>query len=237
MRFAAILGVGLAVGTSPALAADYGVPGDLLRGSIAEPTAPSRVWDGAYAGLFWGKPIHGDYQVTAGPLLEAVTGPGSYSTPVSGYEVGALVGYNTTWSGVLAGVEADLSLPQTRFISGFQSLAGEAELDIKTRYLATLRARFGVAAGDFLLYGTAGGAMANITSRLDATVGSTSYSSHDGDTVYGYALGAGIEYAFLERMSLRAEYLYTAFVTAGLGNAADVDLDYGSVRVGLIGQF
>ena len=71
----------------------------------------------------------------------------------------------------------------------------------KITSLGTLRARAGFAADRALVYGTAGYAGGN--TKVTSAAGSASKWEN------GYAVGAGIEYAFTNNISAKTEYLYT----------------------------
>jgi outer membrane immunogenic protein len=113
----------------------------------------------------------------------------------------------------------------------------------------SLRATLGYAADRHLFYLTGGWA------RVDATA-SASMSSNGGysklggysDTRSGRVIGAGYEYAFGNRWSLRAEYLHndfddlrydtayqpgSTFVSPPYSERVRQDLDYGVLRVGV----
>jgi outer membrane immunogenic protein len=84
-------------------------------------------------------------------------------------------------------------------------------------WLSTSRARLGIANNNWMIYGTVGGAAANVSfasTYADATTSPpltsaglvSSFSSTQ--TLFGVAAGAGGEYAFSPNWTLRAEYLY-----------------------------
>ena len=73
---------------------------------------------------------------------------------------------------------------------------------------ATIRARFGAAFDRTLLYVTGGGAWARNKISISAAVGGVAAGISDTQNHFGYAAGAGIEYAFTNNWSVKAEYLY-----------------------------
>jgi outer membrane immunogenic protein len=77
------------------------------------------------------------------------------------------------------------------------------------RWLATVLGRFGYAWGPSLLYATGGlalgGVKASITLTDDA---STVFAGSESATRAGWAAGAGYEYGFNDRLSLKLEYLH-----------------------------
>jgi outer membrane immunogenic protein len=90
-------------------------------------------------------------------------------------------------------------------------------------WLGTLRARVGYAADRFLIYATGGLAFGNSDSSatiLGTTTGAAggaagsgrtyfaNWNGSDSDTSVGYAIGGGVEYAFTDNWTVKAEYLY-----------------------------
>jgi outer membrane immunogenic protein len=71
----------------------------------------------------------------------------------------------------------------------------------KVTSLGTVRARAGVAMDRALVYGTAGYAGGNM--KVSTAQGTSTKWEN------GYAVGAGLEYAFTNNVSAKAEYLYT----------------------------
>lgn len=131
-------------------------------------------------------------------------------------------------------------------------------------YLGTVRARVGYAFDRFFIYGTGGlaygdiggtrgtsyavtvpggtlpfgginGGAGNVTTNFGSTGGSS--------TRTGYTLGAGLEYAFTQNLSVKAEYLYynlghngTSTFTPFFGSGKH-DADGNIIRVGLNYKF
>jgi outer membrane immunogenic protein len=67
--------------------------------------------------------------------------------------------------------------------------------------------RVGVAFDQFLLYGTGGLALAD----TKVTASALGVGISDSKTLTGWAAGAGVEWMFLPRWSVKAEYLYRSF--------------------------
>jgi outer membrane immunogenic protein len=86
------------------------------------------------------------------------------------------------------------------------------------RWITTVAARFGFAADHWLFYGKAGGGwvgnnnltVTNLTTGVSLTCGSFTDCRNNTD---GWLVGAGIEYAFANNWTVKAEYDYL-----GLGN-------------------
>jgi outer membrane immunogenic protein len=101
-------------------------------------------------------------------------------------------------------------------------------------WFSTVRGRIGIASGPWLLYGTAGLAIADVNNSVNL-VGVPSF--HDSDTLTGYAVGGGLVWAFAQQWSLKAEYLYLGLGDSTLhnvdGDSVRVNNDVQTVRVGL----
>jgi outer membrane immunogenic protein len=107
---------------------------------------------------------------------------------------GVHIGYNWQRDSSVFGIEADVDF------------ADEFE------YLATLRARLGYAAGNYLLYATAGVAFAGMDNNsVDfKTYKSYSYDDEHDDRV-GFVVGGGLEYKIRQNWSVGMEGLYYGF--------------------------
>jgi outer membrane immunogenic protein len=96
------------------------------------------------------------------------------------------------------------------------------------RWITTVAARFGWAVDHFLLYGKAGGGwvgnnnftVTNLTTGVSFTCGSFGVTNC-GNNAGGWLVGAGVEYAFTNNWTVKAEYDYlglgnrTVFIPAG----------------------
>jgi len=157
---------------------------DLPRRSAAAAPAPAYKafnWTGAYAGL------NGGYEFgKASGTAKSTVGN------LDGYSIGGTVGYNQQMDNFVVGVEGDLAKTK---IDGATSTNSA-----KITSLGTVRARAGVAMDRALVYGTAGYAGGNM--KVTSGASSTKWEN-------GYAVGAGLEYAFTNNISGKAEYLYT----------------------------
>jgi len=146
---------------------------------------------------------------------------------------GGTVGYNWQFTNIIAGIEADgafadVNNSATEVVAGIP-ISATAKLDA----LATLRGRVGVAFDRVLLYGTAGLALADTkvsASALGLTISDTK-------TQTGWTAGAGVEWMFLPRWSLKAEYLYRRFDSVTLfGGIVPGGISTGTLSVNS-GQF
>ena len=138
--------------------------------------------------------------------------------------------WGSTWQrgALVYGFDSDFSFVNTNGDrAGPGCGAGNCLTDV--RYFGTSRVRLGYAADRVLVYATGGLAYARVHAG-NAT-------DQDSKTRYGWALGAGIGWAFAPKWSAKVEYQHLdygdgrTYATAGSG--VDVDLDADIVRFGL----
>jgi outer membrane immunogenic protein len=139
-------------------------------------------WTGAYAGL------NAAYN-TGKTTNSAKAAIGD----VKGGAIGVTGGYNYQVQQFVVGAEGDLDWSSVKGTTGFNTG--------KVRSIGTLRARAGYAADRALVYATGG--YAGGSTKISTPAGS------DSKWLNGYAVGAGIEYAFTDNISAKGEYLYT----------------------------
>lgn len=187
--------VAFAATSFPAVAADLA-----LRPQI-QPVAYQEVyveeatpqWDGPFAGL------RGGYSWTGAEA--SVVGAGSGRADYNGAIASLFAGYNKQLSNnIVIGFEGDVtydwgkkSVPTGLGFNG----------DLGSNWSGSLRGRVGYAMGDALVYLTGGAAIANAYARA--------VNISLSDTIYGYTVGAGIDYAFTDNIFARLEYRYTDY--------------------------
>jgi outer membrane immunogenic protein len=182
----------------------------------AIPAAPVAVeqpvvftWSGPYVG------IHGGYGWGDG---DASTAGGPSSDNFDGGRFGGFVGYNWQFSnGFVAGLEGDLNYDWNE-----NSYAGG--IDMHTGFSGGIRGRVGYAFDRALLYAAGGWTATNIS--VDGA------GLDDDDTLHGWTIGAGLDYAFTDNVFGRVEYRYNDY---GSGSLAGVDTDFNQhvVNVGI----
>jgi outer membrane immunogenic protein len=119
---------------------------------------------------------------------------------LTGFLAGATLGVNFQTDGFVFGAEADFdgSLIDGKKSSPFCSTGTQCET--KNFWFSTLRGRLGYAADRVLFYGTAGGALGNVSAGQSG--------NFQRFTKGGWTAGAGLEAAFTENLTARIEYLY-----------------------------
>lgn len=189
-------------------------------------------WSGFYGGVHAGGDFGGEYSAD-------FTLPDSFGEDFDsdGFLGGGQIGFNHQFDQFVIGIEADWSFTDidgdTRV--GLTGL-GTGGVDAETNWISTIRGRAGYAFDRVLVYGTAGVAFA------DVEVSESFTGSSDDNVHTGYVVGAGLEAALTERLSARAEYLYTdfgeeEFSLAGGAVTGDADASNSIFRIGINYRF
>jgi outer membrane immunogenic protein len=211
---------------------------------LKAPPPPPAVfsWSGCYVGAegggAWGRSKH-----RAPRSNEDITTWFDVSGGVAGGEAGCNVQFGGNW---VIGVEGDWSWSSKRGslhqnVNGFNPLI---DIQTKERSVYSGRGRIGWAWDRTLLYATGGFAGARVNLNEDASAVPGFGPNPDRRTAHGYVVGAGVEYAFRNSWSLKAEYLYMNFGETGYFNppppgfgTRSFFLDDHIVRVGLNWRF
>ncbi len=204
-------GIALFALTGGAVAADVPVKGPVYTKA---PAAFS--WEGQYIG------IHGGYLWAENDSVFGGVNPVfDHRAGYVGVQFGYLHHLSRNW---LIGYEVDVSF------GNISETVGLATSEIK--YFGTARTRLGYVQGPWLYYATAGVAWANTEIFNAATL----FERHH----VGYAIGAGIEYAFARNWTARVEYLFAdlgeANLFTGAGNV-NQDLTLSTLRFALNYRF
>lgn len=214
--FALVLGAAV-----PAFAADL---------AVKAPLAPAVVpfsWTGFYAGVNIGGHWDNDRITEAGdtvglvPLgvnVAALNAALATTLHPSGFIGGGQVGYNWQTGMFVFGIEGDaqgMTGTASRTVTAFPGAlvaAGDfANNSSNATFLATLRGRLGVTVLDRgLVYVTGGGAWGTVktTDTFASGGGATLQTTSNSTSKGGWTVGGGFEYAFANRWSFKAEYLY-----------------------------
>ena len=208
--------------------------------SMKAPQQPIYQWTGCYAGLNLGGGASGtNFNSAVDPgmhLLGAdpgvVAGSGSGGHSGDGLLAGGQAGCNMQSGSLVYGLEGDFDYFHSDFsvINNSNTLSDGVtpftlSQSLTTDYLATIRPRLGIAADRNLAYLTGGVAFTRVSyleSYIDGSVPPGSGSAAASKSLVGWVAGAGWEYAFAERWTFRAEYLYASFPTVNaLGAITD----------------
>lgn len=224
--------------SSAALAADMPVK--------APPAVPVCNWCGFYIGVngggAWGTK---DTSLTAAnsavPFYAAINIPGvdaagSDRIRNSGGLAGGQVGYLWQVNKAIIGVEAGIDWMNLRgsrsisllYTAAVPNLGYTINQNVSSDWLATFLGRIGFDMGFWQPYATGGLAVANLKYGFNYTdtvfAPGCACAASFSQTKLGYAIGAGVEWKFDPRWSVRGEYLYIAFDplngTSTVGNPA-----------------
>lgn len=191
-EFKVLAAVGLFAATDAASAADL---------SPVPPAPATSDWTGLYLGLNAG--------YAAGRVTDTVAGgglDGSGSASIPAGLGGAQIGYNYQFGAVVVGFEADFDgVMATKSSATITAPGGVTTGANQIPWVATLRGRIGYAFDRLLVYATAGGAATQLNSTVNVgAVGSASTNRTHG----AWTAGGGVEFALVEGLSARVEYLY-----------------------------
>jgi outer membrane immunogenic protein len=204
-RFAAFVFLSV-VGASRVVAADLPLPSQPRY----EADAPYAHWGGVYLGLNGGFGL-GSSQWTHGLIATSI-----FST--EGFLLGGTIGFNYPVSAVLFGVEGDLDWSTLNGSVGncaVNAAGAAAACETKNNVLSTVRARMGYAFDRALVYVTGGAAFGDVQTGLNPP------ATFNATAKFGWAAGAGLEYAFSENWSAKAEYLFVDLGVASCTSAAN----------------
>ena len=181
-------------------------------------------WGGGYIG------INGGYGFGQSQWSDPLNPSGTTSTGnfhLSGGLVGVTMGVSGQFGAFVLGVEGDFDWQRVSGTSGSTFCASiisstavgatAAGLSCKTEsdWLGTIRARFGYAWDRVLLYGTAGGAGANVQAGLSGL-------PRQGRDQFGWTAGAGLEVAFGD--DSQVEYLFVDLAKASCNQNCGYDV-------------
>jgi outer membrane immunogenic protein len=192
-------------------------------------------WSGPYAGLSVGSTWGHMHWTTQGDTVDP---------HYAGYLLGGQAGYNFQRGQFVGGIEADAGTSNSRGTAAcpIQPLLYNCEDNVGA--LGTLTARFGYPWGRTLFYAKGGWAYGDVTAARTATFAEPGITLVGAGEVgrstnweNGWTVGVGVEFAFTDRWSAKAEYMHYEFpqyaftvaqgVTANASTAGDI------VRIGI----
>ncbi|MDR7142497.1 outer membrane protein [Rhizobium sp. BE258] len=206
MKFAILTVLAASLAGISAQAADLTPPPAPVE---PEAITPVFTWSGPYIGA------EGGYSWTT------FDPDGASNVDANGGILGGFAGYNYQFdNNWVIGVEGDVLHNWNEEDTAFGS--------VETTWQGSVRARVGYAFDNALLYGTAGWAIARAE-------GHPTGASDVSDTLNGWTIGAGIDYAFTQNIFARGEYRYTDYGSGNFGGAAggDFDLNQNTIMIGV----
>lgn len=181
-------------------------------------------WTGWYvggnAGYSWGTGTNpgiafGD---TTGTGYVGYIAAGGFPTPSlnpRGALGGLQAGYNLQSSNWVWGLEADIqgsgiNAASTQTVTPPTFIAGTSTVEHRLRWFGTVRGRVGIAANNWLFYGTGGLIYGGVRSSLTQNSPANTFfaTGTATSTRFGWTVGAGTEWGFAQHWSAKLEYLY-----------------------------
>lgn len=198
---AGVAAAGLIASGAAAFAAD--LPSRNVAPVAPAPVLPIFTWTGFYAGVNAG---YGWGEFSKAP---------GFDDP-DGFVGGAQIGYNYQIGQFVLGAEADFNyINVNRRIAGtvvdHEGDGGSVFAKATVNWYGTVRARLGFTPTERLLvYATGGLAYGQVKHRMSVAddIGEDSWAGRGNHTQWGWTLGAGLEYAITNNLTLRGEYLY-----------------------------
>ena len=180
--------------------------------------APVWSWTGFYAGIHAGGGWSDSSITQRNDLFPgfdtASFGNGNRAGVVGGGQIGYNWQFAPNW---LLGIEGDFSGTGIRNNNTAPITVGGAPIgpfgfnhvaDQNINWLASIRGRLGWVWDRWLIYGTGGGAWADVDYRTDYTGLGVNNPLTISRTLSGWVAGGGVEYAVANNWTVRAEYLY-----------------------------
>jgi outer membrane immunogenic protein len=213
----ALVVLGLSVS---AMAADLEVGGPAYK--AARPVVRAYDWTGFYVGGnvggHWGDDkistttdAGGGFGAAGAAAIDAASGTRLHP---NGFIGGVQGGYNLEGSGGVWGIEVDanwLGGSAMRTLSGIPAPVNVMTNSIQATFLSTVRMRWGTTmlSDRALIFVTAGFAFETLkTNDTMVHAGGVLTATNNTATQPGLAAGGGVEYAFTDNLSAKAEYLF-----------------------------
>lgn len=213
------------------------------REPVPAVVAPTFSWTGFYAG----GQIGGSWSDTDVDASSGNVNAPRMSPKLSGFIGGLYAGYNYDMgNNLIIGAEtdwiwADMNKTKTEPFS-YQATAYTLGTKVKEQWAGATRIRVGYAVDRWLPYIAGGVAYAKVNTHYGSvTENFKSFEYMSGsDTMTGWTIGAGVDYALAQNVVLRLEYRYNDFGDKKYGNdIAKYRVDYktNDVRVGVAYKF
>lgn len=216
------LAVAISSTTSAALAADVTPPPAPTPAYRPPPVAASYNWSGFYLGanVGYGR-VSADGSVTwNSPLLGIITAGSNGSA--NGVIAGGQVGANWQMGAFVIGAEGDFQWSNQKSTATTACGAGCTLTEVSSvDSFGTARLRIGGAFDRVLVYATGGAAWTHDSDNLNATAfGLTANLVSLSASKVGWTAGAGVDFAVVDNLIARVEYLYIA--TSNISSTATV---------------
>ena len=184
-----LLTLGQAVGADLSVAPIYDTPA-------------AATWSGAYIGSAggggWGSAVvpNAIAGIDLMPKFDSKNAPSGITSGIQFQSGSWVLGYEADIS-IAGRKDGGLEFPSS---TGFSN-------EVRERWLSTFRGRVGLTQNDWLLYATAGGALANVQQSITSPAGA---SFAENQWHWGWTVGAGLELKLGQDWSAKMEYLFVA---------------------------
>jgi outer membrane immunogenic protein len=170
-------------------------------------------WSGPYIGLL------GGYAMVDHDVATNIANFGVFninqSFEADGPQLGLEAGWNHQSGSLVFGLAADISLVDNESLSLVDVVNLDEIYVAKQGFVGTFRGKLGYSFDSVLLYATGGLAVTDAEFRFenytDASRTVLESISKDTDTLVGFTVGGGLEFAVTESISIKGEYLYADF--------------------------
>ena len=186
--------------------------------------SPATNWSGFYVGAMGG-------YASSTSSDDVVVGGVNLTPDMKGGFAGGTVGYNWQTGQFVFGLEADAAWADiSSDVTAFGVSWGS-----KIEALGTVRGRVGMAFDTVLLYATGGYAWAD--NKFSLGIPALGISVSDSQFHHGWTVGAGVEWMFAPKWSVKAEYLYLNFGSVDAAGRVDAIATPGLYNQGISTSF
>jgi outer membrane immunogenic protein len=218
--FAALAGQAIAAD----LPSKFSTPSTPFLGSQYE-------WSGFYAGAT------ADYVPSFKGTGDLAKSAASMLNPKGrGYEGSLFGGINKQYGSYVIGAEADLTMGRIDDRRSYSDQIGTANVRFHQDIAGSIRARFGYAFNNVLIFATSGVAVSQAKLTSDINIAGYSAGTTASRIYTGYTLGGGVEYGYSSSLLIRTEYRYTQYEKTSI-NSVKFGTDIQEVRAGLAYKF
>lgn len=213
--------------------------------NAADVDIPAYDWSGPYIGILAGYSST-DYDVTSN-ISNSATFNTNQSFEVDGPQLGLEAGWNYQSGSLVFGLAADISLLDNETLSLVDVVNLDEIYVAKQDFVGTFRGKLGYSFDNVLLYATGGIAVTDAELRyenyIDGTRTVLEEIDKSSETLVGFTLGGGLEFAVSENISIKAEYLYADFgkldyvFPSAAPAAGDANLTTHTARAGISWNF
>jgi outer membrane immunogenic protein len=228
-----IVAMALAIAAGRASAADLPVPAGPAPAYY--PVATVYDWGGGYIGINGGYAF-GQSEWGSDPLNPSgLSSTGNFN--VNSGLIGGTIGVSGQFGAWVVGVEGDFDWQNLKGTSGSPfctslvtstkatMVAAGLSCETQSTWIGTLRARAGYAWDRVFVYGTAGGAGANVQTGLNGLPPQT-------NPEFGWTVGAGLEWAIAENWTIKFEYLFVDLTNAACNHGYSCGYDKAATTTG-----